>query len=67
MKAKDLDKVNSTLDGPMNSEDITYARNLLNFGKILERYTFTDKHRESENLMRKFGIIEDDAKTAIKN
>jgi hypothetical protein len=30
---------------------ITYARNLLNFGKILEEYTFTDKHRESENLM----------------
>lgn len=63
---EDLDKVNAVLNKPMNSEDITYSRNLLNFWKDVREYTFTSKHRESENLMRKFGMIEDDAQTAIK-
>ena len=67
MRAKeDYAKVSAILDGPMNSEDITYARNILNFWKDVREYSFTSKHRESEQLMRTFGIIEDEAETAIK-
>lgn len=67
MRAKeDYAKVSAILDGPMNSEDITYARNILNFWKNVREYSFTSKHRESEQLMRTFGIIEDEAETAIK-
>ena len=67
MRAKeDYAKVSAILDGPMNSEDITYARNILNFWKDVREYSFTSKHRESEQLMRTFGIIEDEAETAVK-
>ena len=66
LKAKeDLDKVNKTLANPMSSEDITYSRNILNFWTKVREFTFTDKHRESESLMRIYGIIEDMANDAV--
>jgi len=63
---EDLAKVNKVLSEPMNSEDIIYARNVLNFWANVREYTFTPKHTESESLMRTFGNIEDDAQTATK-
>jgi len=63
---EDLARVNKVLNEPMNSEDIIYARNVLNFWNNVREYTFTPKHTESESLMRTFGNIEDDAQTATK-
>lgn len=67
LKAKeDLDRVAKVLAEPMNSEDIIYTRNVLNFWSNVREYTFTPKHTESESLMRTFSNIEDDAQTATK-
>jgi len=66
LKAKeDLDTVNNILSNPMNSEDIVYSRNILNFWKDAREYTFTAKHKESVELMNRYSIIEDEAKNAI--
>ncbi len=66
LKAKeDLHTVNTIMDTAMNSEDIVYVRNILNFWKDARDYTFTDKHKESNELMRVYGTIENEAKGAI--
>jgi hypothetical protein len=58
----DLAFISDILDRPMNSEDILYARSILNYWKDVQHHAFTDVHKTKPKLVEMYGKLENQAK-----